>query len=321
MNAPEISVVMSVFNGASSVEETVKSILSQADVELEFIIVNDGSSDECLSILRSIEKKDSRIVLIDQANQGLTSALINACNHARGQFIARQDNGDVSLAHRLKNQFEYLRDNASVSILSCSTRFVAPNGEELYCVAQSALDARNGLKQLTVNRLKGPPHHGSVMFRRESYKQVGGYRGEFLVAQDIDLWSRLVEIGEHHSLQEILYQAVLEKNSISMLKRDIQLQATQAIIDCAQARKHTGNDGAVLASYASSVNKSEVILPSSQTDSAYYYFLASSLSTSNIKASSRYLRLAIQRNPLHWKARVKLMINYAKNLANGILKR
>ena len=94
---PEVSVVMSVYNGASHLAATLDSILSQEGVELEFIVVNDGSSDKSGQILNDYAQRDSRLRIIHQENTGLTRALIRGCDAARGEFIARQDAGDISL--------------------------------------------------------------------------------------------------------------------------------------------------------------------------------------------------------------------------------
>ena len=94
---PEVSVVMSVYNGASNLAATMDSILSQEGVELEFIVVNDGSTDETGEILDDYARRDDRVRVIHQENTGLTRALIRGCAAATGEFIARQDAGDVSL--------------------------------------------------------------------------------------------------------------------------------------------------------------------------------------------------------------------------------
>lgn len=316
MNRPEVSVVMGVYNGAELLNKTIQSVLSQSDIDFEFIIVNDGSTDSSIEILSSIEKNHSSVIVINQEQQGLTKALINGCANARGVFIARQDNGDISAPLRLKAQIKYLSENPNVSMVSCATKFIGPMGEELHTVIQSKVDAEQGLRTGDSLTLKGPPHHGSVMFRREIYERVGGYRAEFKVAQDIDLWSRLIEHGAHHSLKSVLYEAIVAKNSISMLRRDQQMEATQVIVSCAAARKESGNDSAVLNSYVNRVKQEKKALNKNETDSAYYYFLGSNLANSNRKASSRYLRLATQNKPLHWKAWVKRAINHLKSIGS-----
>jgi len=311
MNAPKVSVVMSVYNGAKTLEKTIHSVLSQSMADFEFIIVNDGSSDQSSQILQNASNNDSRIVILEQDNQGLTQSLINGCQIARGHYIARQDDGDISFKTRLASQLQCFENIPRSALVSCGTEFIAPTGETLYTVTQSHKAADQGLRGLTVDTLRGPPHHGSAMFRRDLYLKVGGYRAEFEVAQDIDLWSRLIEHGMHQSLGEVLYQAVIAKNSISMLRRDQQLAATQAIIDCSQARQHAGNDQKELDYYTAKNRVGKVASKASNiSDADFYYFIASNLSKTNLDASTRYLRLALKSNPYHWKAYAKLVMNF-----------
>ena len=79
---------------------------------------------------------------------------------------------------------------------SCGTRFVGPDGEVLYEIRQAGDELHRGLQHVDIDRVIGPSsHHTSVMFRRRSFEKVGGYRAQFRVAQDLDLWMRLSEVG------------------------------------------------------------------------------------------------------------------------------
>src|SRR5919197_1200716 len=109
-DSPEVSVVMSVYNGAANLRETIDSILNQEGVSLEFIIVNDGSTDESPRILAEYAERDLRINIIRQENQGLTRALIRGCAAAQGTYIARQDTGDISLPGRLIQQLRFSQE-------------------------------------------------------------------------------------------------------------------------------------------------------------------------------------------------------------------
>src|ERR1700730_11060788 len=78
-NTPDLSVVMSVYNGATDLRRSVDSILSQEDVNLELIVVNDGSTDHSVNILEEYASSDERVRAISQQNQGLTIALVLGC--------------------------------------------------------------------------------------------------------------------------------------------------------------------------------------------------------------------------------------------------
>jgi len=319
MNLPDISVVMGVYNEEDALPRTIKSILNQTGVLLEFIIINDGSTDDSRKIIQSYSEKDDRITLIDQDNQGLTSALITGCNQARGRFIARQDVGDISIAGRLSTQFEAIKNNASASLISTATRFVTPSNEELYVVSQNSEEASNSLNAIISNKLNGPSHHGSTMFPRNLYHSVGGYRKEFTVAQDLDLWTRLAEHGEVLALEEILYCATIERNSISARKRLQQIKASEYILRCTLARSRGEDDQIVLneLDLEGSV-RSEKIISQRELDAAYYYFIGSNLLIKNPLASRRYLETSIKLAPFNWKTYAKIIYAYVSLISHQI---
>ena len=215
---PDVSVVMSVCNGAAALRETVQSVLSQADFALELIVVNDGSTDETGEILEDLAGLDSRVQVLSQKNQGITAGLIRGCAIARGTYIARQDVGDFSLDRRLYLQKLALDAALDLSFVSCWTEVRGPAKEFLSFSKGSGAastpidiiseDARHGV-------IDGPAHHGSVMFRRDRYFQAGGYRSQFYFGQDWDLWYRLGEIGKFQMIEKVLYQACVTPNSLS----------------------------------------------------------------------------------------------------------
>src|SRR5262249_28869076 len=219
---PEVSVVMSVYNGASHLAGTLDSILSQEDVEFEFIVVNDGSSDKSGQILDEYAQRDSRLRIIHQENNGLTRALIRGCDAARGEFIARQDAGDISLPGRLKSQAVVLRDRDDCVFVSCWTDVIGPKGEFLYTsrgtgVASSPINVLSPQAEWGV--VDGPSHHSSVMFRAKQYASCGGYRPEFYFGQDWDLWYRLSSLGTFCMLQRRLCICRLTPGAISASRK------------------------------------------------------------------------------------------------------
>src|SRR5262249_15136656 len=129
---PDVSVVMSAYNGASHLAATMDSILSQQGIGLEFVVVDDGSRDQTGDILDDYARRDHRVRVIHQENTGLTRALIRGCDAARGEFIARQDVGDLSLPGRLKDQVTFLRNRDDCIFVSCWTDVVGPRDEFLY---------------------------------------------------------------------------------------------------------------------------------------------------------------------------------------------
>jgi glycosyltransferase involved in cell wall biosynthesis len=231
----QVSVVMSVYNDEATISGALQSILTQRDVDLECIVVVDGSSDSSREIAERFARTDRRIKLLIRENRGLTQSLIEGCALARGDFIARQDADDLSLPGRLHKQLKILKKHPEVALVGCGTRVVTSDDHELYCVFP---DVKKAMEQVAAYELTGLRiSHGSAMFRRSSYESVGGYRREFYFAQDVDLWIRLFEVGQFESVDEILYELRLSARGISSLRRAEQIELTKLALNAARARR------------------------------------------------------------------------------------
>ncbi len=125
---PKVSVIMSVYNGDKYLREAIESILNQTFTDFEFIIVNDGSTDNSLEIIESYD--DERIKTINnKKNIGLTKSLNKALKFAKGKYIARQDADDVSLPNRFEKQVEYLDSHPEVALVGTSVYLIDENGK------------------------------------------------------------------------------------------------------------------------------------------------------------------------------------------------
>ena len=246
MTGPRVSVVMAAYNGAAALSETLASILEQQGVEIEVICVDDGSTDATRELLAAAAVRDSRVRALSQPHEGLTSALIRGCAAARGEFIARQDVGDRSLAGRLAVQAAWLREDAAAAFVSCATRVMTDDGVPLYDVARDARRTPRGTLPGTTG-WPGPSHHGATMFRRDAYERAGGYRRAFGVAQDFDLWLRLLEEGDHVGLPEVLYEATFSPRSLSGAYRREQMRNARIALACARARRSGSSETVMLA--------------------------------------------------------------------------
>src|SRR5688572_25519384 len=131
-STPEVSVVVSVYNGERHVRCSLESVLAQADVDLELIVIDDGSTDRTGAIIEDLAASDARVRHVRQQNCGLTQSLVLGCSMARGEFIARHDADDLSLPSRLAKQIALLRAFPKVSFVSCWTSALGPAGEVLF---------------------------------------------------------------------------------------------------------------------------------------------------------------------------------------------
>lgn len=116
MRSPTVSVLMPVYNGAKYLHEAVKSILDQTYADFEFLIVNDGSTDDSEKIILSF--KDPRIVIIkNEINIGLINSLNKGLTIAKGKYIARMDADDVAMPQRLELQVKEFNTNPNAIVI------------------------------------------------------------------------------------------------------------------------------------------------------------------------------------------------------------
>lgn len=285
----KVSVVMAVFNGASALPATLDSILNQTERDFELLVVDDGSTDATASILADYAARDSRIRIITQTNTGLTRALIRGCAEALAEVIARHDCGDRSHPERFARQ---LASIAGSSVVSCATRFVDVDGDLLYTSRADGDEVRRSLLNDDASRIHALPHHGSAMFRRDAYTRAGGYRAEFRVAQDLDLWIRIARDGGTFAIaDEVLYDATVDAQSISGSARAAQVQLTKIAVAL--------RDGHGSLSDAAAVTPAP-LTPRGQA--AALYFIGKCLLQQHNRKGLRYLREAIKRDPWHWRA-------------------
>ena len=124
-----VSIVMSVYNGEQYLAIAIESILNQTFKDFEFIIINDGSTDNSLSIMQKYAQGDDRIILIDRKNLGLTKSLNEGIAIARGEFIARMDADDISFPERLSEQVKFLTAHPEIDLIGCRAVVFSDNNK------------------------------------------------------------------------------------------------------------------------------------------------------------------------------------------------
>jgi glycosyltransferase involved in cell wall biosynthesis len=185
--SPEVTVLMSVYNGERYLRESIESILNQTFSDFEFLIINDGSTDSSREIILSYD--DPRIILVDnEENMGLAKSLNGGIHRARGEYIARQDADDISHPLRFEKEFEHMKKN-KCDVVCCRYQYIDKRGKKLRKV--SDLFYKENIFQLLVS-YKDPIAHGSVLMKKNVLQSVGEYNELLVYAQDFELWLRLL---------------------------------------------------------------------------------------------------------------------------------
>ncbi len=189
LTTPTVSVILPVYNAEKYIAHAIESILKQTYSDFEFIIIDDGSTDNSYSIIQEYTPTDSRIISFSRPNKGLVYTLNEGLSIARGEFIARMDADDVSEPSRLEQQVNYLRKNRDVVLLGVKVfssyilpmRFVSRTGKR-YCTWDLILKNRIG--------------HPGVMFRSDIVNvNKLRYRQNYNFSEDFKLWNEMVSFG------------------------------------------------------------------------------------------------------------------------------
>ncbi|MFH1998098.1 MAG: glycosyltransferase, partial [Planctomycetota bacterium] len=214
---PEISVIMSVYNGMPYLRQALDSIRDQTFTDFEFIIHDDGSTDGTLSLLESYD--DDRIMLLkSDVNIGLSKALNRCIEKTSGTYIARMDADDISDPTRLEKQLAMMRDDLSIGVLFTCYRLIDQDGKTTQDIPIPLSPEAIYMELFFNNCLV----HGSSMIRKALLDEEGGYNENYEAAQDYELWNRLKNRARFMMLPEILYASRSHPASISRKQLDKQ---------------------------------------------------------------------------------------------------
>jgi CheY-like chemotaxis protein len=212
MTTPCVSVILPVYNGATDVPAAIASVLGQSFGDFELIAIDDGSpGDDSLEVLNRIasESGDARLKVVALTpNRGLAGALNHGLSLARGRYIARQDQDDISLPDRLQRQVAFLEANPACGMVGTRAEIwqdEKPTGR--------FHDHPTDTGRLKLDLLSNNPFvHSSVMLRRDVFAAVGEYCTDRSrqPPEDYELWSRVARHCDVANLPErlLIYREV-----------------------------------------------------------------------------------------------------------------
>ena len=194
---PEISAIMSVYNGESYLKEAIESVINQTFEDWELIVINDCSTDSTGSILSEFAERDERIkVYTNEINLKLPSSLNKAISFCKGKYIARMDADDICLPDRFEKQYRFMEDNEDVSLSSC--RFMTvKNGVYASGGAGGRCDNAALRAMLLV---ANPILHPGVIAKAEVMKRFC-YDVTLTCTEDLELWTRMAMDNQKIQIQ------------------------------------------------------------------------------------------------------------------------
>jgi glycosyltransferase involved in cell wall biosynthesis len=224
---PKITVIMPVYNGSRYIQRAIESILLQSFQDFEFIIIDDGSIDESVAIVK--EYDDSRIHLIqNKSNLGISHSLNIGIQHSSSELIARMDCDDISMPERLQLQWQYMNQHQQIAICGTRTKIIDDNGNILAIKNSKLCD-----QTIKVALFYGETSiaHPTVIMRRQFLKRYNlKYNLQYQYAEDYDLWCRCSFLTKLNNLAEPLVYYRDHYKSVSYIYNNLQRKTARAIL-------------------------------------------------------------------------------------------
>jgi glycosyltransferase involved in cell wall biosynthesis len=210
----QVTVLMPAYNAGKYIAAAVQSVLDQTFANFELLIVDDGSSDNTVSVLSTF--RDPRIRLIRQEQGGVSAALNTGLWNARGVYICRFDADDICFPHRLARQVHFLDGHPTYLVVGSDAEYISEDGEHLFNFRCAGHTHKEIVDQLYRHC---PFIHSAVMYRKEAILRAGGYSTLAHNFEDYLLWVQLVSAGKCFNLDEPLIKVRINPASATIDER------------------------------------------------------------------------------------------------------
>ena len=210
----KVSVLMPVYNGSQYLQEAIDSILGQTYKDFEFIIVDDGSTDESASIIAKNAAKDSRIVsLHNEKNSGICVTLNKGLDVAKGEYIVRMDCDDVALPERIERQVAFMNERVDIGVAGCNIDMFHdeyPENHMVFSFDTDPYECRAGLL------FAACVAHPAVIIRRSVLvKHNIQYDDYFRGMEDYYLWWQISKYSQITNVPELLLRYRLHVKQVT----------------------------------------------------------------------------------------------------------
>ena len=223
-NMPQVSVVMPVWNGERHLIEAIESLLRQTFSDFELIVVDDGSTDRTLEILKSFH--DSRLRILRLEHGGIVHALNQGISKAKADLIARADADDICAPTRLADQILLLKVHPEAVLCYSGVEFF---GDAMLVPERQARLAKSRALLVMKMCFLCPIVHSTVLFNKKAFYDAGGYWPEERHAEDYGLWGRLIELGPFVGVDNRLVHFRMHEESISKKSSNEQRKVSERI--------------------------------------------------------------------------------------------
>lgn len=227
----KITAVITVFNGAGFIQSAIESMLAQSHDDIELLVVNDGSTDDTVSVLEGI--LDTRLRIIDLPRTGRAGSLFLACNEAKGKYVAILDADDVSFGDRIKKQMEFLETHSEYAWVGSGEEQEDSRRDEhlrrIYPLSDEAI-RRQSTKCI-------PYCHSAVMFRKSLIDEGINYDPKQPYLIDFEFFLRVADHYKVANLPDVLVKRFVSNESYFQSQFKTSRQNLRLAALCAHAVK------------------------------------------------------------------------------------
>lgn len=199
---PKASVVLPVYNGEKYLAEAIESVLNQTFRDFELILLNDGSTDDSLKIMRHYQSIDNRCKIISRENKGLIYTLNEGIELSKSEIIIRMDADDICVPDRFEKQIEFFEKYPDC--VSVGSRIISMDEDGMHIRLWPLPLDHTGIDGQNIIGMSGGIAHPAAVFRKQAIQKIGGYDEKYKYAEDLDLFLKLAEIGKLANIEKPL---------------------------------------------------------------------------------------------------------------------
>ena len=216
---PKVCVIIPAYNRAGFIRETIDSVLNQTYKNIELIVVDDGSTDDTMEILK--EYGDKLIILQHPGgvNKGQSAAINLGMENAAGKYIAILDSDDLFAPEKIEKQVKYLEEHSDIGLVYANGYGVDVNGKKLYSFYDHSHIENSDPERVLMDCYFLLPNNSLV--QKSAFELAGEFDEKLRSAQDHDMAIRLAEVAKLGYLDEYLFSYRRHKDSISSKKADL----------------------------------------------------------------------------------------------------
>lgn len=234
-----VSVLMPAYNAAAYIAAAIDSVLAQTVRELDLLVIDDGSTDGTLDIVRGFVRRDARVRVLAQVNEGIAGTLNRGLEMLDDEWVFLMHADDLMMPRRIERQLAFIAENPDLAVASALVYYINDTGEGIGR-GRSRFTAPGAIAEAVRRGDMIAFSHSVCALRRSAVLDVGGYRQAFWPAEDCDLWARMVERGYRVAVQnEYLLKYRIHGSSASISRARL-MQQKALWVECCIAIRRRG---------------------------------------------------------------------------------